>query len=36
LQSHTPVADIFAMRRTGLGWGEIKKKLSGNPGKGKP
>jgi hypothetical protein len=36
LQSNTPVADIFAMRRSGLGWGEIKKKLSGNPGKGKP
>ena len=30
-QSGVPVADIFALRRSGLGWGEIKKLLSGLP-----
>ncbi len=33
-QSGKPVAEIFAMRRSGLGWGEIKKQLSG--GKSQP
>jgi hypothetical protein len=28
-QSGVPVAQIFAMRRSGLGWGEIKKRLRG-------
>lgn len=38
-QSGKPVAEIFAMRRTGLGWGEIKKQLAGSnpqPGNGNP
>jgi hypothetical protein len=31
LQSGKPVAEIFAMRRSGLGWGEIKKQLDPKP-----
>jgi hypothetical protein len=36
IQTNTPVDQIFAMRKSGLGWGEIKKQLTGdvnqNPG----
>lgn len=35
LQSGKPVSEIFAMRRSGMGWGEIKKLLQ-PAGKGKP
>jgi hypothetical protein len=31
LKSGKPVAEIFAMRRSGLGWGEIKKQLDPKP-----
>ena len=39
LESGTPVADIFAMRSSGMGWDEIRKALlgdgdDGNPGNG--
>jgi hypothetical protein len=35
-QTGVPVADIFDMRKSGLGWGEIKKQLSGDTPKPKP
>ena len=30
VQTGTPVAQIFAMKQSGLGWGEIKKQLTGD------
>lgn len=34
LETGVPVTEIFALRQSGMGWGEIKKQLVGNPGKG--
>lgn len=34
-QSGVPAAEIFAMRQTGMGWGEIKKQLAPKPVKTK-
>ncbi len=34
--SGTPVADIFAMKKSGTGWGEIKKQFDPKPEKVKP
>ena len=34
LESGTPVTQIFDMRRSGMGWGEIRKALLGDPGNG--
>ncbi len=37
LQTSTPVAQIFAMRASGMGWGQIEAQLMSKPGKhGKP
>lgn len=34
-ETGVPVADIFAMKASGMGWGEIKKALTGEAGKPK-
>jgi ferric-dicitrate binding protein FerR (iron transport regulator) len=34
LQTGVPVPDIFAMRQSGLGWGQIKQQLGTKPGNG--
>jgi hypothetical protein len=36
LETGLPVSDIFAMRRSGLGWGQIKQELLGKPGNQNP
>lgn len=35
VQTGTPVEQIFAMKSSGLGWGEIKKQLTGDARKPK-
>ena len=35
-ETGVPVPDIFALRASGLGWGQIRKQLTAGPGGGKP
>jgi hypothetical protein len=32
--ANVPVSTVFDLRKSGLGWGEIKKQLGGLPGNG--